>query len=215
VSLCTCVRARAPIVCAKTKRLRTKYCKYSLIGILACVALHVWSWCPALHVWSWCPAVVLRSLLMYHGRKKNAHLLKILQFTSHCWGWAASCISSYSVDHCSPSMMQVLHWFIIMNMKLTLNHAAVDLSHALTRKSTVLLPVTLCKKDCQLYLVSLSWKISVITLSKNKMWDLFFYFKYQYFFNTPVILGYTPKCNILKLIQLFFWWGSMLALKDG
>jgi len=36
--------------------------------------------------------------------------------------------------------MQVMYWFIILNMKLTLNHAVVDLSHALTRKSIALLP---------------------------------------------------------------------------
>jgi len=42
--------------------------------------------------------------------------------------------------------MQVMYWFIILNMKLTLNHAVVDLSHALTRKSIALLPIILCKK---------------------------------------------------------------------
>ena len=42
--------------------------------------------------------------------------------------------------------MQVMYWFIILNMKLTLNHAVVDLSHALTRKSIALLPIMLCKK---------------------------------------------------------------------
>jgi len=95
-------------------------------------------------------AVVLGSLSMIHGRKQDASLLKILQFTSHCWGWAAQAaylaILDISVDHYSPSTMQVMYWFIILNMKLTLNHAVVDLSHALTRKSIALLPIILCKK---------------------------------------------------------------------
>lgn len=89
-------------------------------------------------------AVVLGSLSMIHGRKQNASLLKVLQFTSHCWGWAAQAaylaILDISIDHYSPSTMQVMYWFIILNMKLTLNHAVVDLSHALTRKSIALLP---------------------------------------------------------------------------
>jgi hypothetical protein len=37
--------------------------------------------------------------------------------------------------------MQVIHGFIILNMNLTLNHAAVDISLPLTRKPNALLPV--------------------------------------------------------------------------
>ena len=57
------------------------------------------------------------------------------QHKLHTWA-----ILDISVDHYSPSTMQVMYWFIILNMKLTLNHAVVDLSHALTRKSIALLP---------------------------------------------------------------------------
>jgi hypothetical protein len=145
-------------------------------------------------------AVVLGSLSMIHGKKQDASLLKILEFTIHCWGWAAQAAYlatiDITVDHYSPSTMQVMYWFIILNMKLTLNHAVVDLSHALARKSIALLPVILCKK-----IVSYIWHhyqeffLLLIWVSEQKA-RFVFYFKDQSVFSpnklhNHVILGYT------------------------
>ena len=148
-------------------------------------------------------AVVLGSLSMIHGRKQDASLLKILQFTSHCWGWAAQAaylaILDISIDHYSPSTMQVMYWFIILNMKLTLNHAVVDLSHALTRKSIALLPIILCKKIVS-YICHHYHEIFLLLICVSKQKVRFvFYFKGQSVFPPPnctIMLSLvTPKCN--------------------